>query len=193
MEFRLIQNPNLLIGERKSFCLDELLEKRGFNFVRLDDFDIVDAARKGFHIVTIGFIGLTNFSAICQFAFGIDQNEQYEFIQLVNSKKETGTLWPKYNLTILPYRYLTTPVMTIGTYDFTDGKNFSNNEVRTHLEDALEAEIKYIKSGKIVFDFFNLGEDIARYTRILIDLLTLDNRYKDKNWECYIYSICNSE
>ena len=32
----------------------------------LDDFDIYDAAKKSYHIVSIAYIGLTNFSTRCQ-------------------------------------------------------------------------------------------------------------------------------
>ena len=157
----------------------------------MDDFNIIDAARKGYHIITVGFIGLTNFSAVCQFAFGIDQYEQERLITPINTKRETGTLFPRYNLTILPYRYRTTPGMTIGVYDYTNGKGFSDNEIATYIKDALKAETNYIKSNKLVFDFLHLGEDMPRYTVILLNYLTGD--YKNYDWECYMYSADNSE
>jgi hypothetical protein len=171
--------------------LEPIFDEERFPFTKLDDFDIIDAARKGYHIITVGVIGLTNFSAVCQFAFGIDQYEQDRLITLVNTKRETGTLFPKYNLTILPYRFRTTPFMTIGTYDYTNGKGFSDNEVATHIKDALKAETDYIKSNKLVFDFFHLGEDMLRYTIILLNYLAGD--YKNYDWECYMYSVDNSE
>ena len=156
-----------------------------------NEFNIFDSAKNGYHIISVAFIGLTNFSAVCQYGFGIDQPEQERFITPINTKKETGTLFPKYKLTILPYRYKTSALMNVDTYDYTNGKGFTRDEVIVHIKDAIKAETEYIKSGKLVFDFRDLGEDMLRYRNLLHLFLTED--YKDYDWEVFMYSFDNSE
>lgn len=166
-------------------------EQTRMPYSKLDKFDLFDAAKNDFHIISVAKIGLTNFSSVCEYGFGLNQYEQEELIIPINTKKETGTSFPKHKLTILPYRYRTTPVMTIGVYDYTDGKGFSIEEVGNHIKDAFKAEINYIKSGKLVFDFRDFGEDMLRYRNLVHGFLTKD--FKDYNWDCYMYSFNNYE
>ncbi len=172
--------------------LDDFLNQQRIPYTTLlDDFDIFDAAKNGYHIISVAFIGLTNFSSVCQYGFKIDQNEQDRLITPINSNKETGTVFPKHNLTILPYRYRTTPIMTVGEYDYTNGKGFSIDEVEVHIKDALKAETDYIKCGKLVFDFRDFGKDMLRYRNRLHTYLTKE--FNQHNWDVYMYSYDNSE
>lgn len=191
MKLHLIKHfdPNKPVD--KSIYEDFLNKHRIPYTTKLDDYDIIDSANNGFHIISVAFIGLTNFSSVCQYGFGIDQYEQERLITPINTKKETGTIFPKHNLTILPYRYRTTPVMTVDEYDYTSGKGFTIDEVEVHLKDALITETDYIKSNKLVFDFRDLGKDMIRYRNRLHTYLTQEyNRY---NWDVYMYSFDNSE
>jgi hypothetical protein len=157
----------------------------------LDDFDILGALIDGYHIISVAYIGLTYFSYIAEFGLHLDQYEQERLITPINTQHETGTLFPKYNLTILPYRYRTTPVMTVGTYDYTGGKGFSIEEVETQIKDALKAETDYINSKKLVFDFRDFGEDMLRYRNRLHTYLTQE--FNHNNWDVYMFSYDNSE
>lgn len=76
------------------------------------------------------------------------------------------------------------------TYDYTNGKGFTRDEVMIHIKDAIKAEAEYIKSGKLVFDFKDLGEDMFRYRNLLHLFLT---DYNDYDWEIFMYSFDNSE
>lgn len=166
-------------------------EHTRISFSKLDEFDLFDAAKNDFHIISVAKIGLTNFSAVCQYAYGIDQNEQDRLITPINTNKETGTLFPKHRFTILPYRYRTTPMMTVGEYDYTKGKGFTIEEIEVHIKDALKAETDFIKSNKLLFDFRDFGEDMLRYRNLVHGFLTRD--FKDHNWDCYMYSFNNYE
>ena len=192
MKVHLIKNPSPNNPAEKLLLAKDIIKAQNDSLASmLDKFDIIEAAKSGYHIISVGFIGLTNFSTVCQYGFNLDQYEQDKLITPINSKKETGTVFPKYNLTILPYRYRTTPVMTVGEYDYTNGKGFAIDEVEIHIKDALKAETDYIKSGKLVFDFKDLGKDMLRYRNRLHRYLMQE--YKDNDWEVYMYSYDNSE
>ena len=191
MKLHLIKHPDPNKPLEK-LILDDILNKQRIPYTSmLDDFNIFDAAKNGYHIISVAFIGLTNFSSVCQYGFNIDQYEQDRLITPINTKKETGTVFPKHNLTILPYRYRTTPVMTVGEYDYTNGKGFSIDEIEVHIKDALKAETDYIKCGKLVFDFKDFGKDMLRYRNRLHTYLTQE--YNNNDWEVYMYSYDNTE
>lgn len=191
MKLHLVKHPDPNKPLEK-LILDVFLNKQRISYASmLDDFDIFDAAKNGYHIISVAFIGLTNFSSVCQYGFNIDQYEQDRLITPINTKKETGTVFPKHNLTILPYRYRTTPVMTVGEYDYTNGKGFSIDEVEVHIKDALKAETDYIKCGKLVFDFKDFAKDMLRYRNRLHTYLTQE--YNNNDWEVYMYSYDNTE
>lgn len=178
--------------DKQHVLIDQVIKNDRISVELLEnDFDVIAAAKEGFHIVSLAFIGLTNFSSVCRSAFNIDQPEQESYITPINTKKETGTMYPKHNLTILPYRYRTTAGMTVGTYDHTHGEGFSIDEICSHIKDALLAETEYIKAGKIVFDFRDLGEDMRRYTNATRRILS--DEYSDMDWKIYMFSSDNTE
>lgn len=76
-------------------------------------------------------------------------------------------------------------------HDYTNGKGFSIDEVRTQVRDAFKVETEFIKSGKLVFDFRDIGSDMLRYRNIVEHYLTTE--YKDNDWEVFIYSADNTE
>lgn len=194
MKLTIIRNPDPPKTEQvKKLVLSDKFfdEQTRIPYLKLDEFDLFAAAKNKHHIITIAKIGLTQFSSVCEYVFGLDQYEQEHIITPINTKKETGTIFPKHKLTILPYRYRTTPVMTTGTYDYTGGKGFSIEEVENHIKEAFRAEIDYVKSGKLVFDFRDLGEDMLRYRNLVHGFLTRD--FNNYDWDCYTYSFNNYE
>jgi hypothetical protein len=115
MKLHLIKHPSPNNPvEKLPLAMDIIKAQNDSLASMLDKFDIIEAAKSGYHIISDGFIGLTNFSTVYQNGFNLDQYEQNKLITPINSKKETGTVFPKYNLTILPYRYGTTPIITVG-------------------------------------------------------------------------------
>lgn len=151
----------------------------------LDGFDDMNAIKNGFHVISVSFIGMTYFSSLCQYGLNINQIEQEKIIDPILRNKETGTLYPKHNLTILPYRYSTNAFMTIDSIDFTNGKGFDIDEVRSQLQDAFKAETEHVKSNKMFFDFRDLGEEMLRYNNVVQNIL--QNEFGDSSIECYMY------
>ena len=197
----IVENSNPIKKRRKRLILLDILTESETSFKERQEsynrfetnnyLDIIEFAKKGYHIVSVGIIGLTNFSNVCQYGFGIKQPKQELYISKINSLKETGTLYPSYCLTILPFRYSTNARMTVNSIDFTNGEGFSREEVVTHITDAINAELTYIKSGNIVFDFRDLGDEMIWYTNVLRNLLI--DQFFDINCNIYFYSFNNEE
>jgi hypothetical protein len=151
-----------------------------FDFQKIEDLNVIDAAKNGYHIVTIGYLGLTVISSICNFGFGIGSGEQSILLKTVQDNKETGTVFPKAKLTILPYsRY------------YYEGDEFTTEEIKKHILDALEAEIKYVKSGKVIFDFTGVKDQMGTYNSILRNIIV--SEFKEIEGDIYYYSIDNRE
>jgi len=54
------------------------------------------------HVVTFAEVGLSSYSSCCEFAYGMMQSEQQVYADKVNALDETGTMYPRANITILP-------------------------------------------------------------------------------------------
>lgn len=123
-------------------CTSESFEKK-----KLD--------RKTCHTVTFAEIGLSVFSALCEFKYDISRETQIACASEVNRKMETGSLYPRANLTILPR-----PL-------FRDAEP-SRSLMRTCIRDAFIAERDYVKSGMLILEFtcsdvsFDLIHDISK-------------------------------
>lgn len=103
--------------------------------------DVTSELRAGrCHLVTFAEVGLSVFSAHCEFAYGIMQGgKQEHYANQVNNAKETGTLFPEANITILP--------------NFLFRDNYTSDAMMTCLRDAFLAERDYVKSGRMIIDF----------------------------------------
>jgi len=65
--------------------------------------DIIDDVKSGkIHIVCMGQNGLTHLNVYAELYCKIPKEVVNQCVELVNSKKETGTLFPKAYITILP-------------------------------------------------------------------------------------------
>jgi len=193
MNLTIIRNPSPPKSDYEPLLLEKIIrekEKENSPYNTVDDFDLDSAIANGFHIITVAFVALTHFSTICEFKFGINQESQYQLVTPIIEKKETGTLYPLHKLTILPYPYLTTR-FGVGGHDYTNGKGFTIEEIEGHIKDAFKAEIDYVKSGKLFFEFRDLGKDMLRYRNRTYRYLMED--YKDYDWDCYMYSFDNYE
>ncbi|EDL59234.1 hypothetical protein [Gimesia maris] len=116
-------------------CEDTMLPLKLF-----EDFDEIDAARTGFHIVTVTALSLTYYSGVCESGFGISLDDQYPQPQPILERRETSTFFRKYKLTVLPCRYHTTRIRFESECVYTKDVGYSIEEVKTHMRDAIHAE-----------------------------------------------------
>jgi len=108
---------------------------------RTGEINQIDALRQhSVHIVAFAEEGLSNFKALADQALGIPIGEAVRHCNEINSKDETGTLWPRGNLTALPKRF------------FRD-LEFDRDGFRRCLRDAFIANRDYCKSSHLVFEF----------------------------------------
>jgi len=185
-------DPSPVFGEtRLNRVLTEKFEASLLPLARVQEFDAIDAAKSGFHIVSVAALSLTYYSTVCEFGFAISPEEQERQIRPILEKKETGTFFPKYKLTVLPFRYHTTRIRLGGEYDYTHGAGFSIEEVETHIKDAIHAERDVVRAGRVLFDFRDFGDDMLRYRNTLARFLSKE--YAVQDWDCYFYSFDNSE
>jgi hypothetical protein len=125
------------------------------------------------HVVLIGMIGLTYFSHYCQDGAGIEQPEQETCTFKVNETSETGTLFPKANITILPCGFSTHSFMTINSREYVRDGEYSDQKIKNHVRDAFVAERDFIRSGLMVFDLRFSGVDdhqMCLYNECIIQL-----------------------
>jgi hypothetical protein len=199
---------NIIKNENSSVIINEIPRKyrmwhdffsqpKSDIFNIISDFDYKVAAANGFHFVCVARTGLTFFSSVCRYCFSLDNTKQDKYKEIVNKNNETGTIFPLVNLTILPYRNT-----ILGNHDIESeghnleieeifkGKSVYNPMIEKDIIDAFEAELNYVKSGKIIFDFRDLGSALlCIYNKILHQIT--ENKYKDIKCEVYYYSFNN--
>jgi hypothetical protein len=137
-----------------------------FTFLKHDDnIDFIQLLKDdSCHYVSIAMPGLTVACANIEFAGGFDARQRNDFMMTVNRAKETGTLYPRTNITLLP-----SPSASYGGLDsnkYNDG-DYSEERVVAHILDAFKANLQYIKSTRMYFDFRNLCVSEAHYVSCL--------------------------
>jgi hypothetical protein len=136
-------------------------------FLKHDDnsIDCVGLLKSGsIHYVSVAMPGLTFASANVEFAVGFNIGQRNDFMMTVNRAKETGTLYPKANITLLPSPSASYGGMDSNTYN--DG-DYSAEEVCAHILDAFKANSQYVKSKKMYFDFRNMCVSETHYVSCL--------------------------
>jgi hypothetical protein len=125
------------------------------------DIDFVSLLKAGdIHYVSLAVPGLTVVSACVEFGGSFDARRRNDFMLRVNHAKETGTLYPQANISLLP-----SPTASYGVMDHNvhhEGE-YSKAEVVAQILDAFKANSQYIKSRKMYFDFRNLGVRESHY------------------------------
>ncbi len=116
------------------------------------------------HYVSVAMPGLTVASTYIESTGGFSVNERNQFMMMVNRAKETGTLYPKINITLLPSPRASYLGGDVNVYN--DG-DYSELEVINHIKDAFKANSEYIKSDKMYFDFRNLCVSEEHYLTCL--------------------------
>ena len=116
-----------------------------------NDIDFIPLLREGsVHYVSVAMPGLTVANANIEFAGGFDVRQRNDFMMQVNRARETGTLYPKVNVTLLP-----SPSASYGGLDSVTyhGGDYPAGDVVVHMLDAFKANAEYVKSAKMYFDF----------------------------------------
>jgi len=149
-----------------------------------DSVDFVDLLKKGdCHYVSIAMPGLTTASANIEFAGGYNVGQRNDFMMTVNRAKETGTLYPRVNITLLPSPSASYSGIDSNTYN--DG-DYSKNEVINHILDSFKANSQYINSNKMYFDFRNLCVSEVHYVSCLkaaVSQITSESLPEIITWE----------
>jgi len=131
------------------------------------------------HVVLIGMIGMTYFSHYCEYGAGIEQREQETYTFKVNESKETGTLFPKANITILPCGFSTNSFVTINSREYVRDGKYGAEAIENHVRDAFVAERDFVRSGLLVFDLRFSGVDddqVCVYNDCIVQLAETEFR-----------------
>ena len=115
----------------------------------LGDFAVMEDLKNGkIQMVFIAVNASTFFNAFAvdnpfeETEKGISLEQATRFCNVVNEKNETGTLYPKLNITILP----------LSRYENRDDWD-NENSMKKNITDAFEANSLYIKSKEMIFAF----------------------------------------
>ena len=124
------------------------------------DEDIIIVPGKDLHYISFTMGGLTFPVAVLRFRYRLEESVVYDLFRSVDILKETGTLYPNHNVTIIPA-----------------SKNFSASI--KYLKDAIQAQTEYVKARKVIIDMRSGGhckpEDDENYIIELERLLRLTN------------------
>ena len=130
-----------------------------------EDIDFVPLLQNGsVHYISVAMPGMTVASTNIEFAGGFSVDERNQFMMIVNRAQETGTLYPKINITLLPSPSASYLGGDMSIYN--DG-DYSEQEIINHIKDAFQANSEYIKSDKMYFDFRNLCVSEEHYVTCL--------------------------
>lgn len=116
-----------------------------------------DLIQKNVHLVCLAKNELSVFNQYVVDKLGISNNEATRHVKTVNTKNEAGTLFPKYNITIVP----------LSIYE--NRNDFGNRAIfEKHVQDCFKANEKYIKCEKIIFGFEQNDDfDVVLFEEVL--------------------------
>jgi hypothetical protein len=119
------------------------------------------------HIVCVAANALTYFNAFATLSTnGISHNHAGELASIVNRKNETGTLWPKRHLTILPQS------------EYDERNDFGNRGVMIHLiKDAIKANEEYSKCPVLIFALERNQFDVDLAYEVLAEIVSQTNNW----------------
>jgi hypothetical protein len=109
--------------------------------------DIIKVLKSnGCHVVTFAEIGLSNFRTFCDFAYNISWDDIEKYADQVNKANETGSLYPKANITALPLHFFREPITN-------SIPGYSEDDLKICIRDAFIAERDHVKSGLMILEF----------------------------------------
>ncbi len=107
--------------------------------------DIINDVKSGkIHVVCMGQNGLTHLNVYAELYYKIPKAIVNECVELVNSKKETGTLFPQAYISILPKSERKTDWNR-------NPQTLSLEELEKCINDVFQANQEYLKSEIIYF------------------------------------------
>ena len=111
--------------------------------------DIIEDVKSGkVHVVCIAQNGLTHLNVYAELYYKLPKELVNQCVNSVNSKKETGTLFPQANITILP--------KSENKSDWNQNpQTVDPNELENCIGDVFKANQEYLKSEIIYFTLEN--------------------------------------
>ncbi len=136
--------------------------------------DIINDVKSGkIHIVCMAQNGMTHLNVYAELYYKLPKPLINQCVDLVNSKKETGTLFPQANISILPKSEMRTEGI-IYHHNIIDLENF--------IDDIFEANQKYLKSEIIYFtlesSYINKSQVLTIIEKKIVSELTSDSYVK---------------
>jgi len=129
--------------------------------------DIIEDVKAGkIHIVCMAQNGLTHLNVYAELYYKLPRNLVKECVDLVNFSRETGTLYPKAFITILPKTELRNQNLIPLTFD----------ELKKCLEDVFKANEEYLKSEIIYFTLESGYVDLNSAKMIVNELINENSR-----------------
>jgi hypothetical protein len=131
--------------------------------------DIINEVKSGkIHVVCMAQNGLTHLNVYAELYYKIPRSIVNECVDLVNSKKETGTLFPKAHISILPKSEKRT--------DWNQNpQTLNREELKTCIDDVFIANQTYLKSEIIYFTLEGHYIDTHLALRIIRDKIANEN------------------
>lgn len=128
------------------------------------------------HLVCVAINALTTYNAHVHALGGMSHEMAGDFVELVNKKNETGTLFPGQNMTIVPLSI------------YGNRNDFEKKEIiRKHILDCIEANEKYVKCSELIFAFERRYDfDIDTFFDEIKDLIKTTSFYTTKKIVYYI-------
>ena len=116
-----------------------------------------DLIQKNVHLVCIAKNEASVFNRYVVDTLGMTNNEAIRHTKTVNTKNETGTLFPQYNITIVP----------LSIYE--NRNDFGNRAIfEKHVQDCFDANEIHIKCEKVICGFEQNGDfDVALFEEVL--------------------------
>lgn len=106
-----------------------------------------DFKNKNTHLICVAVNSLTNYNAFATMPGGISEKKASQLASKVCQANETGTLYPKLNMTIIPL------TKTPDRDDFGD-----RALMKKHIQDCFKANEKYVKCPEILFALEDRGD-----------------------------------
>jgi hypothetical protein len=127
---------------------------------------LCDVIENNAHYISWAYPGLTYSAHFCQNGLKVNAETYKTLFMEINSKGETGTLYPRVNMTFLPINKANYYMGTIVHRN----EEYTREEEICHLKDALIANRDYIKAKKLYLDIRDLPN---------MDIMLMSIHYKD--------------
>ena len=134
--------------------------------------NIIEDVKSGkIHVVCVAWNGLTHLKVYGEFYCKLPEDTVNSCVEIVNKKRETGTLFPQAYLTIVPVSI----AQKIGDKEYCF---LSNSEMKNAIYDVFKANEEYLKSEIIYFTLEKSYFDTHQALKIVKEYI-LENESKN--------------